>query len=1124
MSINYQWQVSKDGGDNYSNINYTGTILNLSGIKRHQDNNLYRCRVNRDGSIKYRYSNSAKLTVFSDISLGKLPSNISIDDGNLSLNPTVSVDNSATTSFQWQYSDNDGNNYYNLPSSTGSGLSLTGLSSINKNWLYRLKADSYYYSGVVNTVFSNTVKTNIETDVPIIQIWRQPQHYYMDTQFQEAIAEFDVTVSSTGLDTNGIPTTFFQSSGVSYAWERTIDNINWEPVATHPSGQNKLSVYDLIKDEEASSKTSWQNYYQTIGAKYRVNVSKDGHTVMSESASLLDGINLPETTNPGYRSKIYSMNHFHIRTCKGLTLGLFSNCPQILENKNRRINLKLLSLESNGDKYDLVLNMIRASENNGTKPYSIAIENVSLFKNNTLEQSAVTNFNSSESKKTAFTINESAGVQSLSNNISAAGAGIVYGQGYCINLCNPLHGNNLLNANYKNFISNCIAKSSNRQYGSIKVGFTTTGNSSVDTDLLSKLPTEIKIQNGNQVSVDLTISYEIIGSASAISKSTLSNIDVVILNQGYNWSSRNFTQLEQEVLKYYVNDGGGLITSEWVLWNAYYGKFNHLKEVFAAEPNRYYKTEKEVRYYQYDQDSIINNNVEKDFKFSPTNVAGGTETTLDSFKSKAQLFYIKDPLTIEIGLKESTFNILDLFSFTAKETENTTSVSLDGLSTFFEGSFHWLGKAGKDIKIGGVLYWVYKSLIEHYRKAEPGTTKPNSVWSLGSRLVGGTTDGINPILQTYDYDISDFLFNDTQLASAQISPEEELTPNDNFWKDLSKLLGGLRPVNSYYRNHREIVKDSITITESLIGGTTAVKPVSGELLMPVSVVSSSDLPISFTLQKANGESFEDAFSGTFNGNSIYISGIESSDIDDLIDRRVIFKTPLNDEGVSTQLFRFQSQGHAGILRRPPLNNQAYVQKLNHNGSGLFKKTITHTGVNGITSEGSTIQLGSSGNLISWQYSYDDKNYYNIQSGGSISGTDCILTLNSGEYNKFIRYKAYPLGNNITSDNLAQTINSISYSSSNPYDPQNDIFLYKQYNNYYTNGGIYYCDLYVSVENTKDTFALEDITWEQYNATTNTYSSVPNTSGNSALVASGVKVTLLDNYKFRAKINNRIFYT
>lgn len=1124
MSINYQWQVSKDGGDNYSNINYTGTILNLSGIKRHQDNNLYRCRVNRDGSTKYRYSNSAKLTVFSDISLGKLPSNISIGDGNLSLNPTVSVDNSATTSFQWQYSNNDGNNYYNLPSSTGSGLSLTGLSSINKNWLYRLKADSYYYSGVVNTVFSNAVKTNIETDVPIIQIWQQPQHYYMDTQFQEAIAEFDVTVSSTGLDTNGIPTTFFESSGVSYAWERTIDNINWEPVATHPSGQNKLSVYDLIKDEEASSKTSWQNYYQTIGAKYRVNVSKDGHTVMSESASLLDGINLPETTNPGYSSKIYSMNHFHIRTCKGLTLGLFSNCPQILENKNRRINLKLLSLESNGDKYDLVLNMIRASENNETKPYSIAIENVSLFKNNILEKNAITNFNSSENKKTPFTINESAGVQSLSNNISAAGAGIVYGQGYCINLCNPLHGNNLLNANYKNFISNCIAKSSNKQYGAIKVGFTTTGSSSADTDLLSKLPTKIKIQNGNDVSVDLKISYEIIGSASPISKLTLSDIDVVILNQGYNWSSRQFTEAEQLALKYYVNDGGGLITSEWVLWNAYYGKFNHLKEVFAAEPNRYYKTEKEVRYYQYIQDSIINNNVEKDFKFGPTNVAGGTETTLDSFKSKAQIFYIKDPLPIEIGLRESTFNILDLFSFTAKETENTTSVSLDGLSTFFEGSFHWLGKVDTDIKIGGALYWIYKSLIEHYRKAEPGTTKPNSVWSLGRLLVGGTTDGINPILKEYDYDISDFLFSDIQLPSAQISPEEELTPNDNFWKDLSKLLGGLRPVNSYYRNHREIVKDSIAITKPLIGGTTAVKPVSGELSMPVSVVSSSDLPISFTLQKASGESFEDAFSGTFNGHSIYISGIESSDIDDLIDRRVIFKTPLNDEGVSTQLFRFQSQGQAGILSRPPLNNQAYVQKLNHDGSGLFKKTITHTGVNGITSEGSTIQLGSSGNLISWQYSYDDKNYYNIENGGSISGTDCILTLNSGEYNKFIRYKAYPLRNNITSDNVTPTINSIAYSSSNLYDPQNDIFLDRQYNNYYTSGGVYYCDLYVSVENTNDTFTLEDITWEQYSSTANTYSSVPNTSGHNVLVASGVKVALLDNYKFRAKINNRIFYT
>ena len=171
------------------------------------------------------------------------------------------------------------------------------------------------------------------------------------------------------------------------------------------------------------------------------------------------------------------MNHFDIRSSNGKTaLGLFSNCPQILETAERRANIKMLSLESEGDKYDLVFNMIRSTDSLTVKPYNLAIEDVSLFKNNRIIKKASVNPDSIENVKTPFDLNYSSHNNTITisdPNISAGAAGKSYGDGYCINLANPLHGDNLNNINYKNFISNCIAKCSSIQYGAIKVGVTT---------------------------------------------------------------------------------------------------------------------------------------------------------------------------------------------------------------------------------------------------------------------------------------------------------------------------------------------------------------------------------------------------------------------------------------------------------------------------------------------------------------------------------------------------------------------------------------------------------------------------------------------------------------------------
>ena len=1099
MSINYQWQQSKDNGASYENIAATGSALQINHIKPNQHNNLYRCRVNRDGSSKYRYSDPAKLTVLSEISLGKLSSSVSIADGNLALSPTVSVDNSTTTSFQWQYSDNKGINYYNLSSATGSGLTLTGLSNINDNRLYRLQAQSYYYSGIVNTVNSNSVLVNIETDLPKLQIWRQPQHYYGTGQ-----PEFEVLVASTGLNSNNIPDTFYDNNAtdITYGWEYSSDGFVWQSVINHPSGQNKIYPNN------------------NHGYQYRVNVSKNGHTVKSKSASIIKEFCIPYTNNPDYESKIFGMNHFNIKSSAGVTLGLLSNCPQILETAETKTNIKLLSLESEGDKYELILNMARSTDSVSTKPYNLAIEDVSLFKNGFLQQQASTKF-TTEIERTEFSVERLTdqifyiSTSKLGeSSVSAGAAGISYGNGYCINLCNPLHGDNLNNKNYKNFILNCIGKCSRKKYGAIKVGVTTTGDTSVDTNLLSKLPTQLLIKFGNKKVVELSITYEMLGEGSPISKQTLDNIDVAILNNGYNWNSKFFSQSEQEALKYFVNDGGGLLTSEWVLWNASRGKFDHLKEVFPAEPTSDYKRDKEVRYYEHNSDFTINHDVDDDFKFAPTNVSGGTQTTLTAFKTGSQLFYLRDPDMVTIGLKKSKFNILDLFCFLATETKNTTTVTLDTLNTFFEGSFYWKGKISKNIKIGGVLYWIYKSLIEYYRKADEGIDKPVSAWSLGRGLIGDKTDGINKILSDNGLTISDFAFSN--LEPIKESPEQELTANDNFWKDISKLLTTLKPVNNNYRGIRELPPNQCNIVKQ---PNYPIVPVSGTGTLEYSVTHPSEFPITYLIQKASGNEYVNIKADNFTQNIITLGNIQSSDIGSNVNYRVLFESIDNYSGTLSDVFNFSNNNE----QTNTTESQNFPISTLTDGNGVFVKSILASGRP--TYDGtSSSSFGDSGNLISWQYSYDNINFYNTTSGVGVSGNNSILTLGSGNHDKNIRYSFHPMLD-VSKTDSGENIKSIAYSTPSSYDPQEFIRFGSNLGGYYTSGGQRYCTISVFLKETglNDRVNSVNVTWEQYNFTTNTYESLPSLSGNRAFGVSGIKLSLVDTYKFRAKINNRIFY-
>ena len=119
------------------------------------------------------------------------------------------------------------------------------------------------------------------------------------------------------------------------------------------------------------------------------------------------------------------------------------------------------------------------------------------------------------------------------------------------------------------------------------------------------------------------------------------------------------------------------------------------------------------------------------------------------------------------------------------------SSSYYNVYTKWNKSIKYTGK----VKIGGALYWILKSLIEY--KKDPNNPK-YKVWKSGLR--GSNTDGYGLVMKPFGITrqmlTSAVDAVDGSLAINNIT--EEITIGDNFWKNLSKLLRGLKPDNKYY--------------------------------------------------------------------------------------------------------------------------------------------------------------------------------------------------------------------------------------------------------------------------------------------------------------------------------------
>jgi len=161
--LNYQWQVSTDGGSNYTNISgATSTTLTVNNITASYNNNKYRVVVNGNCSSATP-SAAATLTVNSDVQITAEPvqSGSKCDQGTATLTVTAT---GVSLSYQWQMSTN-GTTFTNITNSgvysgaTSNTLTITPLSTTLDGIFYRVIVNGVPCGSETSTALQLEVNT-----------------------------------------------------------------------------------------------------------------------------------------------------------------------------------------------------------------------------------------------------------------------------------------------------------------------------------------------------------------------------------------------------------------------------------------------------------------------------------------------------------------------------------------------------------------------------------------------------------------------------------------------------------------------------------------------------------------------------------------------------------------------------------------------------------------------------------------------------------------------------------------------------------------------------------------------------------------------------------------------------
>jgi hypothetical protein len=260
-AISYQWQLSTDGGTNFSAINgATASSYTVNNVSTAQNSYQYRCIVT--GQCNTSTSNAGILTVLTAPAINGHPQNATLcTSSNNTFNVTASGSN---LNYQWQLSTNGGANFNDIAAANGTSYAVNGVvAGMNTNQYRVVVSGSCTPSATSNaavlTVISPVTVTAQPTDIVICET-----------------GNVNFTVAGSG-------------AGVLYQWQVSTDggntyaNINGAIAATLnvnavAAGMNNNRYRALLYNATCPAPASSNGARLTVNARPAVTLTASPYT------------------------------------------------------------------------------------------------------------------------------------------------------------------------------------------------------------------------------------------------------------------------------------------------------------------------------------------------------------------------------------------------------------------------------------------------------------------------------------------------------------------------------------------------------------------------------------------------------------------------------------------------------------------------------------------------------------------------------------------------------------------------------------------------------------------------------------------------------------------------------
>jgi len=329
--VQYQWQVSTDGGANFSDINgATTSTLQVSGVTGAMNN--YRYRVIVSNSCPSSITSSAAiLSVSVPAGITSAPTNNTVCEGQNAIF-TVTASGSSNT-YQWQVSNDGGTSFTNINGETNSTLTLNSVTAAMNNNRYRVVLGSCSSTPLNSPSATLTVNT-------AAGITTQPANIVACAGNDASVS---VVASGTNISyqwqvsTNG-GTTFTNITGATFATlsltsvNNDMNGYQYQVVVTGATCPSTITSNPVTLTVTSSANINAQPEDQTVcagsdinfvagatGISYQWQVSTNGGTTFTDVAdattTTLSISNVTESMNNNrYRLAVFSCGSTPIYT------------------------------------------------------------------------------------------------------------------------------------------------------------------------------------------------------------------------------------------------------------------------------------------------------------------------------------------------------------------------------------------------------------------------------------------------------------------------------------------------------------------------------------------------------------------------------------------------------------------------------------------------------------------------------------------------------------------------------------------------------------------------------------------------------------------------------------------